>query len=319
MEIVSPRNPEGKEPPLAFILSDGLELAGEPLRHLGTRRPAPGREVPVAPDWRAFVRQAGEDDGEAPPILLLHGWLASAGLNWLRVFEPLSAHHPLIAPDLPGHGQSGPMARDHRFDLERSADLLASLLQRLAPGRPALVVGYSLGGMLAQTLWRRHPERVAGLVLAATSDAPLPGDRVRERLARLSGHARAMSSSIRRLTRAPRRVKRSVDAAVDRLLPGLPRGHWAAAEFAAHHWPTVLDAGREIARFDSRDWLAEVDVPTSVLLTRRDTLIPVSQQEAMIRRVGAIHVTSMDAGHFACVREDFAEALLESTRAVARA
>ena len=53
-------------------------------------------------------------------------------------------------------------------------------------------------------------------------------------------------------------------------------------------------------------------------MTKRDTLIPLEQQEAMVAALDSPHVETMDAGHLACVRSDFAETLLSSCRAVKR-
>jgi len=249
-------------------------------------------------------------------VLLLHGWLASGGLNWIRAFEPLSRDYALHVPDLPGHAHSTPSDADGRFEIERSADDMAALLERVSPGRPAIVVGYSLGGMVAQALWRRHPERVAGLVLGATSAAPLPRLRSRRPFAGVAQAAGIYARILEGATRLPR-------AAADRLrrllpppLARLPRGHWAAREFSRHHWPTVLDAGRAIAHFDARDWIAEVDVPTQILLTEHDGLIPAEQQHALAQALPHAHVRTLDSGHFACVRPDFGEILAESCRAL---
>lgn len=304
---------------LAFFFSDRLELAREPLLRLGTRCPAVGRRHRIHDRWSAYVRHAGRDDAKAPPILLLHGWMASAGLNWLRSFEPLAARHPVLAPDLPGHGRSGPGGTRDRFEIDESADFAAGLLERVFPDRPAIVVGYSLGGMVAQALWRRHPERVAGLVLAATSAEPVPIARGRHALGSFAALARMTSRAARAASGLPRQAARAADPVVARLLPGLPRSHWAVGEFMHAHWPTVCDAGRAIAHFDTRAWLRELDVPVSVLFTERDSLIPASQQHALVDAVSPIHVARMDAGHLACLRPDFSEALLAGCRAVERA
>jgi pimeloyl-ACP methyl ester carboxylesterase len=265
-----------------------------------------------------FVRSAGDVDGSPPPVLLLHGWFASAGLNWIRTFGPLARRHFVIAPDLPGHARSAPHGASPNFDIDATADALAALLTRVSPDRPAIVVGYSLGGMVAQALWRRHPEQVAGLVLGATSAAPIPVSRGRSPFVGLLGVAHHSSRLVDLATRFPRQITATAQRQLAQLIPGLPASHWALREFAQHDWPTVLDAGRAIAQFDTRDWIAEIDVPTSVIMTKRDSLIPVAQQLAMIESLRAPHVETFDSGHFACIRADFAESVLACCRAIER-
>jgi len=302
---------------------------------MGLRRPPESRQIDLSEGRRCRVRILGADDAVGPPILLLHGWLASAGLNWHRTFSELSEHHFVVAPDLPGHAgttpQDGhrrflPSSEGSRFEIERSADDIAELLDALEIDQPVIVVGYSLGGMVAQMLWRRYPERVAGLILGATSAAPVPVSRGRLPLAGVMHLARGATDALERLTHHPRRLAQGLHQNIVARLPSplssalreIPSVHWVLEEFTSHHWPTVLDAGRAIAHFDAREWIGDIDVPTSVILTARDTLIPMEQQEAMVAALNSPHVETMDAGHLACVRSDFVETLLSSCRAVKR-
>jgi 3-oxoadipate enol-lactonase len=306
---------------------------------MGLRRPPKSRQIDLSEGRRCRVRILGTNDAAGPPILLLHGWIASAGLNWHRAFAELSEHHFVVAPDLPGHAGTTPQdghrrsplsSKRSRFDIERSADDIAELLDELEIDQPVIVVGYSLGGMVAQMLWRRYPERVAGLVLGATSAAPVPVSRGRLPLAGVMHVARGATDALDRLTHHPRRLAGDLrknlvarlpsplNSALNSALREIPSVHWVLEEFTSHHWPTVLDAGRAIAHFDAREWIGDIDVPTSVIMTERDTLIPLEQQEAMVAALDSPHVETMDAGHLACVRSDFAETLLSSCRAVKR-
>ena len=130
------------------------------------RPPVPlGRRVELPGRGTTFVREVAGPPG-APTVLLVHGLGASGGLNWFRTFEMLGAEFRVLAPDLRGHGRG--VRSPQAFRLADCADDLAALLDVLATG-PVLVAGYSMGGPVAQLLSRRHPERVAGLVLCATA------------------------------------------------------------------------------------------------------------------------------------------------------
>ena len=104
----------------------------------------------------------------APTVLLLHGWTATADLNW---FTSLRAARPPVPRARPR--PSRPRARHPHVGgrsaygtapttASRSADELG--IERVIP------VGYSMGGPIAQLMWRRHRDRVDGLVLCATAN-----------------------------------------------------------------------------------------------------------------------------------------------------
>ena len=105
--------------------------------------------------------------GDGPVLLLVHGWMFASDLNWGRHYAPLArAGYRVLAMDLRGHGRG--LRSSQPFRLQDCADDAAALLDVLGV-RSALVAGYSMGGPVAQLLARRHPERVAGLVLCATA------------------------------------------------------------------------------------------------------------------------------------------------------
>ncbi len=102
-----------------------------------------------------------EREGRGPALVLLHGWAMHGG-----VFAPLarvlSEHFELITVDLPGHGGS----RDSALPLALTP--VAEALAHALPPR-ALVVGWSLGGLVAMAYAMRHPQRVRGLGMLAAS------------------------------------------------------------------------------------------------------------------------------------------------------
>ncbi|MFC3450711.1 alpha/beta fold hydrolase [Amycolatopsis speibonae] len=94
------------------------------------------------------------------PIVFVHG-IRLSGAAWSEQLELLG--HPAKAVDLPGHGTR----RGERFTLDGAVDAVAGALDE-----PALVVGHSLGGYVAMAAAARHPESVAGLVVADSTYLP---------------------------------------------------------------------------------------------------------------------------------------------------
>lgn len=105
--------------------------------------------------------------GQGLPLLCLHGHPGSA--QCMSVFtDHLSDRFQTIAPDLRGYGKSQTKAE---FDLEDHLSDLEALLDRLQIDR-CLMLGWSLGGILAMELALRLPQRVSGLILVATAAKP---------------------------------------------------------------------------------------------------------------------------------------------------
>ena len=102
----------------------------------------------------------------AQTLMLIHGVTFTAELNWAKVFAPLRRHFLVVAADLRGHGDG--IRLRSRFRLEDCADDIAALAGVLDIGGFA-AVGYSMGGLVAQLLCRRHAPLVSGLVFCATA------------------------------------------------------------------------------------------------------------------------------------------------------
>ena len=124
--------------------------------------------------WRIHVRSAA---AAATPLLLLHGFTGS-GRDWTEVGAGL-ADRPLIAPDLPGHGDT--TVPPASFDAV--VDSLVSALDGMGTGSFDLL-GYSMGGRLALALALAYPDRVRRLVLESASPGlPTAAERARRRAA----------------------------------------------------------------------------------------------------------------------------------------
>ncbi len=94
-------------------------------------------------------------EGEGPRVLLLHGVGLQADA-WAAQLPDLASHFQVIAPDMPGHGQSAYLAG--RADLSAYSYTVAQLLEG-----PTVVAGHSMGAMIALDIAARHPELVAGV------------------------------------------------------------------------------------------------------------------------------------------------------------
>ncbi len=271
-----------------------------------------GRRVELPGRGTTFVREVDGPPG-APTLLLVHGWLASGGLNWFRVFDALGEHFRVVAPDLRGHGRG--IRSWRRFRLADCADDLAALLDELDAG-PVIAVGYSLGGPVAQLLWRRHPHAVEGLVLCATAHNLMPG--VRESLifssamAALAGTTRAGQLA----TKLPAdRVRRLFPvAAAER--PSSLRA-WARAEMGRHDWRMIMEAGRAMGTYSGRQWVGQINVPTAVLVTTKDRGIPALNQLQMAVAIPHASIHRIEDGHVACAKPTFAPPLVAACLEVA--
>lgn len=223
------------------------------------------------------------------PILFVHGFPLDHE-QWRPQLERLSAWR-CIAPDLRGvrSGDAPPGG----YSMRGYADDLAALLDA-AGVASAVCCGLSMGGYVLFELWRRHAQRIRGLILCDTKAEPdtPEGKAGRDELARLAEREGAAAIAERLLakllgptTRAQRpRVVEAVRAMASRLrVAGLVG---------------ALRAMRD--RPDSTPLLEEIRVPTLVLGGSEDEISPAPGMRAMARQIrGAKYVEVPDAGHLA--------------------
>jgi 3-oxoadipate enol-lactonase len=244
-------------------------------------------------------------------LLLLHGWTATADLNWFRCYEPLRRGFRVLAMDLRGHGRG---IRSRRpFRLEDCADDVAVLAAELGISK-LIPVGYSMGGPVAQLTWRRHPHLVQGMVLCATA----------RRFSAGGAAERAFFSGVFGLSLAARVVPANLrlqlmDNIMRRRLEDGPLTEWAAAELRSNDPAAVLSAGSALGSFDSRPWVHRIDVPVSVVVTTEDHVVAPRSQLALAASIpgATVHHVAADHGAAVLAHELFVPVLYEACRGVA--
>ena len=269
------RRPSRRDRARAPRPTDAVPLPPVPL--------PPGRAVTVPGRGEFFLRDTG---GDGPAVLLVHGWMFPSDLNWLQAYGRLArAGYRVLAMDLRGHGRG--LRSDAPFRLADCADDAAGVLAEV--GVPtATVVGYSMGGPVASLLARRHPGRVAGIVLCATAlDWSDPRQKAFWRL--MGGLRLVLGLFPQGSWRAGMR------------LAGAPSrdSAWVAAELSRGSARDLAEAGRELGRFDSTDWIGELPQPAAVIVMTRDRLVPPRKQRALADALG-VEPLLLDADHDAC-------------------
>ena len=248
----------------------------------------------------------------AETLVLIHGVAVTAELNWGKVFAPLARHFRVVAADLRGHGDG--IAGGWRFRLEDCADDVAALAEVLKI-RKFVAVGYSMGGMVAQLLYRRHASLLSGLVLCSTArnvrESPM------ERLTAL-----ALPAAAAALWWNPVLQLMSAEAPGMALLGHIDdpaTASWARAQLGRTTLATAVSAIQAVCEFTSDGWIGQADVPAAVVVTTRDSIVPMNRQLKLARAIPGATVHAVDADHGVCINAPqlFAPALLEACWSVA--
>ena len=227
-----------------------------------------------------------------PPVLLLHGigggrqaWGDGGSATGAAL---AAAGHLTLAVDFPGYGLSPTI---EPFDLAGLARSVITLIDHLGAG-PAVLVGHSMGGMVAQEVAALAPDRLAGLVLASTSPAfGQPGgdwqrDFLQSRFAPLDAGL-GMAGLAAQLVPAM-------------VAPGTSPTVLAAAQamMAAVPEATYRQAVTALVNFDRRLNLPQIAVPTAVITGEHDrTAAPEVSRRMAERIAGATCSIVPGAGH----------------------
>lgn len=266
----------------------------------------PGRWLDVPGRGRTWLTDTGPDD--APAVVLLHAIGCTGMLTWFPTVAELSRTHRVITFDQRRHGRAeldGDAGGSGLFSLADCADDVAAVITALGLDLP-VVAGYSMGGVIAQRTWRQHPELVGGLILAATTaHFRVTGPET------VFHQGVQLSSAVLRTLKygAPSRwpptqaATRAAGQLAAEVLDDAdtPIGEWALREFLSTSPWTVAQVLAVLGRHHSTPWLPRVDVPTAVVVTAHDRVIPAERQRAMATLIPAATVHEADCGHAGCV------------------
>lgn len=273
----------------------------------------PGRRVKLPGRGSTWIWESPGPVG-APTLVLLHGWTSTAALNWRHCFPELAKQYHVIAMDQRGHGRGVTTTwnRLRPFSLEACADDVACLIEELGCG-PVIAVGYSMGGPIAQLLWRRHPESVSGLVMCATA-AAFDGRIARAGALRLAGIGVSAALAL-----VPPKLRQRCLWAYFRCRSDNPAERWELEEWTRAEPGALVQAGAALTTYDARSWVGEIDVPSALVITGGDRTVSPARQWSLARAIPRAEAVCIPADHRACVNdtEAFVPALVQACDLVA--
>lgn len=218
----------------------------------------------------------------SPALMLLHGSGGTSSV-WDNQFEKLDCGGMLIAPDLPGHGESGGDPLHNAGDYVLWLDALISKLKI----EHCFVAGHSLGGAIAQEFARRFPEKVRGLILIGCGT---------------------------RFTITPHYLETVKNDFLSAVTASC-RSAFAQANISRfYEWGFALlkDNGSEILyhdivacmQFDSRPWIASLKTPVCILCGSEDKITPADCSEELARMIPHAELNIIPgAGHMVMLEE----------------
>ena len=276
---------------LGAALSSGVYTARVHRAH-----PASGHRVEVG-GYGVHVIEAGSS---GPPVLMIHGASANAREFTWTLAPKLDQDFRVLMADRPGHGYS---RRPPRADtLAVQAAQMAGVLEKLAPGEKAVVVGHSFGGAVALRLALDRPELVKGLVLLApvTHDWGGDGHAWYNRFAssRLLGPA---FSQVVPLV-GPRQVGAGIGSVFD---PSpAPEGYFDRSGIGLLFRPPAFRANaRDVRRLNAElaaqsQRYGELDLPITVFSGSKDTVITPAKHTARLKKQVALDLVILpEEGH----------------------
>ncbi len=279
----------------------------EAEQELGQRRGARGRRTDLGDGAKLFIEETGPRSSRG--VIFIHGSALRTDV-WFYQLAGMGDHR-LVFYDLRGHGLSQPRGKTG-YEIAALAEDLKAVMDDCTL-EEVVLVGHSVGGMIAMTLCMNHPElmgsRIKGLALLNTTYGPavetLIGGASLARLERLTRRPfDALGSHSSRIDRLRRVIKPS-DAmfwavAFAAFAPGASAKHIDFTYDMVAETPTdvIFDLVKSYRAFDVRGRLDEINVPTLVIGGVHDRLTLPSASEYLAQHLpkSELHILE-DCGH----------------------
>ncbi len=231
------------------------------------------------PPNQRSLRVRDEGESNRPALVCVHG-AGSSSVMFMDVVRRLSPQRRVVAPDLPGHGQSDPWHPPSEVSIDMYRDAVGTVCAELQIAR-AVLLGHSMGALVALAAAAAWPERVAGLVLvnsgASIKVAP-------EVFTRIESDFPRFGKWFSRLVWSPTTPLDTIE-------------RWGAVALTADQATTEADF-RAVARFDATALLDRIQAPTLVLGGADDRSTPPKLSQTLAAGItGARAIIVPNAGH----------------------
>lgn len=235
-----------------------------------------------------------EMQGEGAPLVLIMGWTASSESWDPRLLEELSRFYTVIVFDNRGTGRSD--KPDVEYSIGMMTDDVAGLLEAVNIQK-AHVLGFSMGGMIAQELALRNPEKVSSLILCGTSCGGLDSVQMKQETQKAASTIMNPPPEMRmdevmmlfmRLIYTPRYIQENKEDIVKA---------WMSMKYPTP--PYVYERQfQAVSKYDAYDRLPDIRVPTLVLTGEEDVMIPPENSRTLADRIPDAQLrTFKDAAH----------------------
>jgi len=230
--------------------------------------------------------------GEGPTLMLLPPFNSSA-IIWIRQLHQLSEKYKIIVPHYPGFGRSDWVdGLDHFNDL---ADILVGVIDKLAdsrviPKKKIHWVGWSLGGFVAQTICKQHPEYVDKLVLISTTTVSWSSKEYMISAEEFS--LKCAEEFEQNFKKLPKFLRRMSEIKIFRKEGHIERFVWCTTN------RRILDSYfRMIARFRNAEAAEHVRAPTLLISGSDDVLMPAKFARELSEKIPNSVYKEIEKGH----------------------
>lgn len=231
------------------------------------------------------------DSGIGKPILFLHSFGHNKNLWFPQLTYFFERGYRVIAPDMPGHGDSSFDPGNHTVDA--IGQMYGEFLDRLGVAK-AVVAGISIGGYIALRMWARRPEQISGLVMMC-SKAEADSDEIKERRRLQIENIEKNGLENFVVTTAPKRVAPKV----------VEERPWVVDWIKMMNFTVSAEANAATleamaVKEDDTHTLQTIDVPALILSGSHDIFIPKDSPHNLEKGIeNSVHHVVQDAGHVA--------------------